>query len=184
MEDIFEKYQKMHYDEHSNMAENMSSKNGEGGAIRGKRGELVELIIENLWKDINPNNFSNKEKFKIKSVCGNYTIKKALDRNLYKDNQLVAMVECKSYLDEGMLQRAISDSEELNEYNVPKIVVALENSMKDETFCYWLSKNKLQNVFFLVDGKRSSSKPLYEKKYLKNLNKAEFIKMYNWMLSL
>lgn len=184
MENLYDKFQNLHEETHLGIAENLSASRGDGGKIRATRGDLVETIVKELWKELSNSNSFKKEKFTIISSCGQYKIKKGLDIHLYKNEVLVGMVECKTYLDEPMLQRAISDAEELINYNVPKVVVALENAMDDETFCYWLSKNKLNNIFILVNGKRSSGKPLYDKNYFKNLNKSSFNDLYNWMLGL
>lgn len=180
------KYNEIHKDSHLNIFENLASKIDSGGMIRSARGELVETLVERIWQDIDKNNTTTNKKHTCTSKSGLYTIEKALDRNLYKNGKLVAMVECKAYLDSCYLERAIFDSIELknNNFNVPMAIVSLENGLSDSSYKYFMEKNVIDKVFFLVPGKRQSTKPLYKQKFFKDLDEKSVNDLVSWMLGL
>lgn len=174
----------LHNEAHNAMHETYHANAGMGGKVRAARGNLVETIVGMLWKDIHPDNTVNHAKHPV--TRNGFTINKALDCNLYKAGNLVGMVECKAYLDSCYLERAVSDAEELKHsgYNVPLAVVALEDSLDSVALQYWLSKGSLDKVFFLVDGKRSSSKPLYQREYFKPIQLPKLYNLIDWMRGL
>lgn len=185
MQSLYDKYEKKHKDFHLGSLGNLNE-----GAVRFERGCYVENLIDDLWLDIGllkqKEHTTNNKKHLVKSVSKKYTINKALDRNCYSNNILKAMIECKAYVDSCYLERADNDSKVLEEggYVVPKVVVGLENACSFEALNFWLERKNLENVFFLVEGKRSSSKPIYKKEYYKNLSFEKFSKLCNWLYKL
>ena len=100
-----------------------------------------------------------------------YSQKHQVDRHLYVNNKLVAVVECKAYLDACYYVRACSDFKRMKKLhpNVKSYVFALENSISDESVVFTDADydNSCDGVFYMCTGKRSSSKPIYKKEFAK-----------------
>ena len=119
---MYDTINKLHYNAH-NAVSTLTE-----GQQRSLRGKLVENIIEEIW--VSFGGTVSSEKFPTDR--GDITINMALDRNLYKDDKLVAMVECKSYLDLCYLERAEWNARELSEganISAPKFVLSLQDSV-------------------------------------------------------
>lgn len=185
MKRLYDKYEKKHREFHLGSLDNLNE-----GCVRTERGSYVENLVDQLWRDIGfekqQEYITNNKKHPIKSLSGKYTIEKALDRNCYTGNVLKTMIECKAYVDACYLERADNDSKVLEEggYVVPKVVVGLENACGHEALNFWLERKNLENVFFLVEGKRSAAKPIYKKEHYKSLSFDKFSKLCNWMYNL
>lgn len=157
------------------------------GQIRYDRGLIVESFIQKLWNDIgtikNTINNSNKKKHKVFSISGKFAIEKGLDINLYSNDVLCGMVECKAYVDSCYLERADSDAKELkrNGYSIPMVIVGLEDATADEASNYWMENKNLDHKFILLDGKRVSSRPIYKEQFFKELNYDKFKNLCEWM---
>jgi hypothetical protein len=56
-------------------------------------------------------------------------------------------------------------------------IFTLEDSIKEETklFTDYEKDNVCDDIFYMLDGKRASNKPIYDKKHKKNINKEKFI---------
>ena len=106
---------------------------------------------------------------------------------LIKDGKLVGIVECKAYLDKCYLERAIVDFKYLSFVtDVPKVVVALENSVAEKTskILEHINSDKLSGIFYLCVGKRSSSKPLYKKEFFKPIDEGFYSELQTFMETL
>ncbi|SVC33105.1 uncharacterized protein METZ01_LOCUS285959, partial [marine metagenome] len=95
----------MHQSAHGYIDKNLDPFAGDGGKIRGKRGQIVEQLIDYIWKHEFGGYTKTKDHVTHTSRKGNI-IKKALDRHLYLDDTLICCVEAKSYLDVCYLARA------------------------------------------------------------------------------
>jgi len=155
--------------------------NFSGGKMRGDRGEHIEKYVKDViqkFKSIYGVNVwavtgtDDKKELKIPGT----EIKKyhQVDIHIYKDNDFIAVIECKAYLDSCYYIRACDDFKLFKKfgYNVKKYIFTLEDSMKEETkiFTDYETDNVCDNIFYILDGKRTSTKPIYDKKYKKNIN--------------
>ena len=173
----------MHQSAHGYIDKNLDPFAGDGGKIRGKRGQIVEQLIDYIWKHEFGGYTKTKDHVTHTSRKGN-VIKKALDRHLYTfDNTLVCCVEAKSYLDACYLARADWDSRIVKtQYsNVPCVVLSLEDAIAPESLAYILDEGKLDEVFFLCSGKRSSERQLWKKEYFKNIEEPMYDKFCNYL---
>lgn len=179
---MFETINNLHKEAHGYMDASLDSSKGDGGKIRQTRGELVESIIETMWESFG-GQVKTKDYFAHTNDQG--SIQKALDCHLYLSGILVACVECKSYLDLCYLERADWDSRIIKQViQVPCLVVALENACASDSLNYVVGEKNIDNIFFLVPGKRSSSKPLYKREYFKEIDATMFDNLYNYMKGL
>ena len=154
----------------------------EGGQLRAWSGTLVEDAVHRLIYKFCGQNFNHILPFNLLKGdrdCTTATnavgsIKLGLDRHLRIKNRLVLMAECKAYLDAAFLSRAIHSSKlikrDLN-YDATAIIVALENTVSDNTLKFYLHEGGIDGVFFLMDGQRNSEKPIYYPEYKKLVNR-------------
>ena len=100
------------------------------------------------------------------------------DLDCYKNEELVCIVECKSYLDKPYLERAMTDFGYLEEVTkVPKIVVTLENAINKNTYEFIVHRNQdinFNGMYTLCLGKRSAEKPIYIQEYFKYIDEELF----------
>jgi len=148
--------------------------NETGGKVRAGRGNLVESMVDMICKSLNIEcrvGTSDMQTITIMSNGKVYSQKHQVDRHLYVDNKLVAVVECKAYLDSCYYVRACSDFKRMKKLhpNVKSYVFALENSISDESVVFTDADydNSCDGVFYMCTGKRSSSKPIYKKEFAK-----------------
>jgi hypothetical protein len=153
-----------------------------GGKMRGDRGEYIEKYVKNVI-----NMFEKEYCINVKAIRGSddkkelkipeTEIKKdhQVDIHIYKNDEFIAVIECKAYLDSCYYVRTCDDFKLFKKfgYNLKKYIFTLEDSMKDETklFINYETDNICDDIFYMLDGKRCSSKPIYEKKYKKPINK-------------
>ncbi len=172
----------------------------EGGKMRGDRGDMIEefviYVIEQIAKegktreppiDIHAIKGSNDKK--TLNIPGtNLTKDHQVDVHVYKNDQFIAVIECKAYLDSCYYTRACNDFALFKKfgYHVTSFLFALEDSIKEETkqFTDYETDYICNDIFFLLDGKRSSSKPIYDEKYKKPINKEKFARFVNTLRSL
>ena len=173
---MFANMNKMHKSAHGVL------KNAEGGTIRGTRGKLVEEIIKETWEFLG----GTVEKQKFQCTRGNQTCNMGLDATLYKNDIIKGHVECKSYLDLACLERAEWNCREMKENGLdqPKIILALENSVRESSKDYVLEGNYIDEIFYLCEGKRSSNKPIYKEEFFKELNEEYFSTFYTYLKNL
>ena len=167
-----------------------------GGKMRRDRGidlETYVIYIIHLFKDLCQIDVKavkgDYDKKSLNITHNNKTINKKhqVDVHVYKNNNFIAVIECKSYLDSCYYTRACNDFKLFEKfgYKVSNLILSLENSLSDETkiFIDILNDNICHNVFYLLDGKRSSTKPVYETKFRKSINKQKLsqfiVKLFN-----
>ena len=157
-----------------------------GGKMRGDRGEHVEHFVKSVIHmfmidyGINVRAVKGSEDKKELKIP-NTEIKKyhQVDIHVYKNECFIAVIECKSYLDSCYYTRACDDFRLFKKfgYDVKKYVFTLENSMKEETklFIDYETDNICDDIFYMLDGKRTSMKPIYDRKHRKEINKERMI---------
>jgi hypothetical protein len=154
----------------------------EGGkrGISGALGEIIaEMILEFCCNHLKIENFKVYRGSSKKIKCykdENSYVDIQVDRHLDINDELKICTEAKTYLDSSMLVRAINNFQTIKEYkeesSIKCYIIALQNATKDETFNFYVHNDcdDVDNVFFLMDGSRKSSEPLYEPQYRKTIN--------------
>jgi len=168
--------------------------NYSGGKMRGDRGDDIENFCKDTIKIIGDlyklNVYVLKGTNDKKELSLNHKdqiIKKdhQVDIHIYKDNQFIAVIECKAYLDSCYYVRACDDFRLFKKfgYNIKNYIFSLENSIDENTrlFTDIVTDNSCDDIFYMLDGKRTSTKPVYDKKYKKPINKE---KLLHFILSL
>ena len=153
----------------------------EGGAIRGSRGTLVENMIDIICHSLGIEvriGTSDLQTITIMHKDREYRCEHQVDRHLYAKGKLIAIVECKAYLDSCYYVRASSDFKRMKmaHPSVKAFVFALENSISENALVFTDADfdNSCDGIFYMCDGKRSSSKPIYKKEFAKPLNRKSF----------
>ena len=160
------------------------AENFSGGKMRGDRGVEIEQLVINIIEK-----FGDVYKLNIRAVKGSKDKKELVlnhsgkiikkdhqvDIHIYKDDVFIAVIECKAYLDSCYYVRACDDFRLFKKfgYNIKKYIFSLENSIDENTKIFTDVDNDYacDDIFYMLDGKRTSSKPVYDKKYKKSINK-------------
>jgi hypothetical protein len=152
------------------------------GQMRNLRGEDIEnFVLETI------NLIGKKEKINLEAKNGKFDKKKLeingitkehqVDIHIYLDNEFIAIIECKNYLDSCYYTRACDDFLLFKRfgYSLKNYVFSIEDSIKSESklFIDIVKENICNDIFYIVDGKRSSTKPLYQFKKQVNKKKLE-----------
>lgn len=142
----------------------------EGGELRAARGNLVEDLVQDCCNLLGLEaRTGTKDKQTL--TVGPHSKEHQVDRHVYRNGVPVLFIECKAYLDSCYYVRACDDFTlmKLRHPNVPCIVVALENSMADDSkaFTDATHEGACSQVFYLCAGKRSSTRPLYHREHQK-----------------
>ena len=163
------------------------SKEGKMGMVRSTMKDSVELLLDLIWKTERSGESKKNDYISSTSKSG-ITLKFQVDRHLYdKNNNMEKLGECKAYLDKSMLKRAYVDFAALNTLfpESKNIIVSLERSTSEEVE---IALSKFMNIdidiLYLVEGKRSSSKPMYNKLFFKDLNVDKYNALCKYFLSL
>lgn len=171
--------------------------NCSGGEMRSNRGVDIETFVRNTINNIGSHfniNFTakcgntDKKNLYIKLPNNKISKKHQLDVHVYMNNVFVASVECKSYLDSCLYIRACDDFKLFRkfDYNIKNYIFTLENSINKDTkiFTDYITENVCDDLFCILDGKRSSSKPIYHPNFKKTINKNSLKKFVDCMFML
>lgn len=158
------------------------------GKMRKNRGDDIEFFCKKIITMFNElykvNVYAVKGINDKKKLLINYkdqTIKKdhQVDLHIYKDDKFIAVIECKAYLDSCYYVRAYDDFKLFKKfgYNIKTYIFSLENSIDENTkvFTDVITEYVCDDIFYILDGKRISNKPVYNKKYKKPINKEKLI---------
>jgi hypothetical protein len=167
--------------------------NYNGGKMRGNRGSDIETFVKNTINNIgrkfNINLVAkngNRDKYKLvvdssEKICKNHQV----DIHIYLDNKFISVIECKAYLDNCYYSRACHDFKlfKIFKYSVKNYIFALENSISDNTLQFenYINKYICDDIFYILDGKRSSQKPIYNPKYKKEINIDNLIRFIDFI---
>lgn len=173
------------------------SSNYTGGKMRGDRGADIEVFVRNtintIAAEVSKNLLAVKgssDKKELKLMVGEKEIKKdhQVDIHIYLDGKFIAVVECKAYLDSCYYVRACDDFTLFKKfgYDVKKYIFTLENSIDEDTkvFTDHVTENVCDNIFCLLDGKRTSAKPIYDSKFRKPINLQKLYEFIDYMFQL
>lgn len=162
----------------------MYDENYSGGKMRGDRGQDIEIFvinIINMFRELfNINVIGIKgtnDKKELSLIHNEKVIKKhhQVDIHIYKDNIFIAVIECKAYLDSCYYVRACDDFKLFKKfgYEIKNYIFSLEKSIDENTkmFTDVITDYVCDDIFYVLDGKRNYTKPIYDKKHKKPVNK-------------
>jgi hypothetical protein len=164
---------------------NISKKIDSGGEIRAKNGDIWEHLSIKIFnlvaKELN-NGF--------KAVKGDNSLINGHQVDVHcfnNNNKLILIQECKSYLDLAYAKRTISDFETIQNsigYGIPSIVLAGEDSVKKESLENLKKSDIIDEIFYLVDGKRNSKKPWWKIEFDKPINSISLAKYIDFIIKI
>jgi hypothetical protein len=184
-----------------NWAKNYSN-NCSGGKMRGDRGEDIEKFVRKsvdfIGRQLGANLVAkrgndDKKLCKITLDSGKEIGKEIrkfhqVDVHIYLNDVFVCVIECKAYLDSCYYVRACDDFKLFQKfgYLVKHTIFTLENSIDEDTkiFTDHLTDYICNDVFYILDGKRSSAKPIYDEKYKKIINHDNFVRFIEFIYSI
>ncbi len=154
-----------------------------GGKMRGDRGEEIETFVKDTIHLLGQTfqlDLMAKRGSSDKKVCRihekNIQKDHQVDIHVYYKQKFIAVIECKAYLDSCYYVRACDDFKLFKKFGYPvkHYIFTLENSIDEDTriFTDYITDSVCDKIFYMLDGKRSSSKPIYDKKYRKPINQA------------
>jgi hypothetical protein len=162
---------------------NQFSTNYQEGKMRSSRGNDIETFVSetiNIFGRIFNKNLvaikgaSDKKALTLTVNGKEITKYHQVDIHVYLDNRFIAIIECKAYLDSCYYVRACDDFKLFRKfgYSIKNYIFTLENSIDDETkhFTDHVSDYICDEVFCMLDGKRSPSKPIYDSQFKKIIN--------------
>jgi hypothetical protein len=169
-----------------------------GGEMRGSRGSNIETFvydtINKIAKIYNINLHAKYGKNDKKDLIINLTNGKKIikqhqvDVHIYLNSVFIAVIECKAYLDSCYYVRACDDFKLFKKfgYNIKNYIFALENSIDKNTkiFTDVITDYICDNVFYVLNGKRSSYKPIYDINHKKKLDKLLLFNFINFICKL
>ena len=149
-----------------------------GGELRQTRGNVCETMIDIVCRHLGIESRIGDDDCQTITIIGRdgvtYTRQQQLDRHLYFNKKLIAVIECKAYLDSCYYVRACNDFKRMSikHPTLKKYVFALENAIADDAVAFTdVDFNYVcDKIFYMCDGKRSSSKPIYKKEFAKPIN--------------
>lgn len=160
------------------------SNNVTGGQMRSTRGEDIETFVRNIVDSIGMASNKNlvalrgsndKKQLKLTIEGRTFIHEHQVDVHIYLNQKFVAVIECKAYLDSCYYVRACDDFTKFQKFgydHVKKYIFTLENSIDENTkvFTDHFTGHICNEIFCVRDGKRSSSKPIYDERFKKQIN--------------
>ncbi len=151
------------------------------GAVRDATGVLFETLCDELMNLADPAAKPLKNDYKaVKSKSGYILHNLQVDRHVYKNDRLLAFVECKTYLDACFLKRAVEDFKMLLRVEplAKCAIIAGQNAVSHNTMQFYRDELEFEVFFMNVDKKRSSTKPLW--KSYNCLDTSEMSRFVEW----
>lgn len=146
-----------------------------GGGNRKYSGETVESCVDvvidmfrEFYPSLNIEVRGDSDKIKICGKNGAALIEESVDKHVYVNGKFVLAIECKTYLDKCYLQRAADDFRLIRKgvgHPIQTWIISLENGVSDMAYNFFMYQDDTINIdecFFLSDGKRASSRPIYK----------------------
>jgi hypothetical protein len=163
------------------------SNNCSGGKMRSDRGSDIEIFVRNSINNIGKmfginliakKGSEDKKELKINTQYKEIIKQHQVDIHIYLNDTFIAVIECKAYLDSCYYVRACDDFTLFKKFNysVKNYIFTLENSIDEDTkiFTDHITENICDDIFYILDGKRSSSNPIYDIKNRKQINEIKF----------
>lgn len=155
----------------------------EGGKRRKIMGDLGEEIAQRIFEYcINILNIENAKVYtgsQKKIMCkidDNAYFEAQVDKHVEIENILRILGEAKTYLDKTYVDRASSDFNKIRKYNetgekkIFSYIISLQDCVKKETLSFFMKDGHIDNVFILMDLKRSATKPIWNPNFRKTIN--------------
>jgi hypothetical protein len=166
----------------------------EGGKRRKIMGDLGEKISHKIFefclnhlKIINSIVYSGTEKKILCKINDHAYFYAQVDKHVEILNELTMICEAKTYLDKPYIERANADFSLIKKYNtignkkIFSCIISLQDSIKKETLSFFMMDGHINDVFILMDNKRSSKKPIWNPNFRKNIN---FDKLYQCIFTI
>jgi len=139
--------------------------NGQG-STRDFMGNLYETLAKKVILSVDPTLEVRKNDYlTIYSKSGKYKIDNVqVDWHVYKNNELVFIVECKTYLDVCYLKRAIEDFETIKKCkkNVPSIIFTGQIAVGQNAWGFYNEEYEFETFIVNKTKKRNANKPIYK----------------------
>ena len=136
------------------------------GAVRSATGKLFETLAEIIITEIDPSLKCKHNDYLTKhSKSGKYKLEKLqVDLHVYRDDELLFILESKTYLDACYLKRAVEDFREIRDIvgEVPAIIFSGQNAVGYNTYGYYNEEYDFETFYINLTKSRSSEKPLYK----------------------
>lgn len=168
---------------------NRAWQSGGGGMKRQIMGELGEEISQRIFEYcVNALNIKNTKVYRggeKKIMCkidDDAYFEAQVDKHVEIENNLRIICEAKTYLDKTYVERASSDFNIIRKYNtigdkkIFSYIISLQDCVKKETLSFFMRDGHIDNVFILMDFKRSGIKPIWNPNFRKTIN---LDKLYN-----
>ena len=136
-----------------------------GGKMRGTVGKLYEDIAQGIVYSVDPTlEVKHNDYILIESRGGQYYKKVQVDLHVYKDGELVCVIECKTYLDSSMLDRACSEFDKIRRVypNIPAAVFTGQFDVKHETYDWFKDECEFETFVVNQTKQRDSNNPIYK----------------------
>tara|TARA_B100001250_G_scaffold380127_1_gene371332 strand:- start:15 stop:659 length:645 start_codon:yes stop_codon:yes gene_type:complete len=161
-----------------------NSEGDNGGKVRAIMGSLFETIAYQICMLVNPNLVILHNDYKtlaLEDDDGNvYTNDVQVDHHVYLRDELVLIIECKTYLDKSMLTRAIDNFKEIridhaitSDKVLPCAILTGQNSVNKNRLGYAKCLQPFDLFLLNSTEKRSSKKPIYQTLDPLNVNKCQ-----------
>jgi hypothetical protein len=147
--------------------------------IMGEMGEkITQKIIDYCVTYCGISNtllyIGSKEKIRCQIDKNSY-VDAQTDRHLKIKDKLVLICEAKTYVDASMVARARADFGDIKKYNengksILSCIISLQDSVKKESLNFHMAQGTIDYVFFLMDSKRQSSKPIFRPEFRKKIS--------------
>tara|TARA_Y100000401_G_scaffold52453_1_gene41158 strand:- start:163 stop:741 length:579 start_codon:yes stop_codon:yes gene_type:complete len=154
--------------------------NKEMGVVRESMGKLVENFVDDVCDMLNQKfdvdiecKFGESDRIPITNQSGR-VLGFQVDKHIYINSELKAIVECKSYLDRSMLIRASDDIGRIKKginHKIKGFVLSLENAVAKQAEDYLLDEGNVDKIFYLTEGKRNSYRQIWRPEFNKELDK-------------
>jgi len=132
---------------------------------------ILETICFELW--IINYDISWKKKDYIRVNSENWYINTSTDIHFKLNGLELLFIECKTYLDKCYLDRANSDLSHLKKsFNESYcFIISLEKATPDNVEYFFMDQWFIDGIYYLLDGIRSSKKPIWKSEFKKEINK-------------
>tara|TARA_E500000305_G_scaffold42859_1_gene33191 strand:+ start:324 stop:926 length:603 start_codon:yes stop_codon:yes gene_type:complete len=146
------------------------SEGNQGGKVRGTVGKLYETIAHMICLLVNPElEVKHNDYINIASRSGRYFKKTQVDLHVYLRDELVLIIECKTYLDSSMLDRAISEFTKIRTHHaitsdkvLPCAVFTGQQCVNEESFNFLHEEEPFDMFVTNKTPNRSSKLPIFQ----------------------
>ena len=141
-----------------------------GGKVRGTVGKLYEQIATMICLLVDNNLVIKHNDYKREySPCGEYFNDSQVDLHVYLRDELILIIECKTYLDKSMLIRAVDEFKNIRKHHaitsdkvLPCAIFTGQFDVNKNTFGFFNSTNSFDTFVVNSTRKRNSKLPLHK----------------------